>query len=98
MIGGVTGCRANLTDSQRHAIARPLGEFVAALHRIPIDFARDHGGTGAPMGRLDVPKRQAQTRDRLAYIAKHRLPESIESVSEMNESAPPDSAARAGTL
>jgi aminoglycoside phosphotransferase (APT) family kinase protein len=62
MLPGESACAAELDDAERAALAAPIGEFLAALHRLPVE--------GAPpdqLGRLE-PARLARTRANLAAL------------------------------
>ena len=54
---GRTACRANLDAGQRMALAEPLGQFLAALHAVPVDQMVALGVGGDSIGRLDLTTR-----------------------------------------
>lgn len=54
LLEGRTACDANLDDATRAASAAALGEFVAALHGIPVPEAAAHGARPDPLGKLDL--------------------------------------------
>lgn len=70
-VPGTTAERARLTDAERRALARPLGEFLRALHDLDVGDLRDDW-----IGRMDPAKRVEPARKRLdALAAKGVIPE-----------------------
>lgn len=68
LISGETADQAALGESERCGLARPLGEFLAALHAIPPT------GLGPDaIGRLDVPKLTARIRRLIPQLHVHGL-------------------------
>jgi aminoglycoside phosphotransferase (APT) family kinase protein len=63
-VPGTTADRARLTDGERRALARPLGEFLRALHDLDIE-----GLPGDWIGRMDPGKRIPAARERLDAAA-----------------------------
>ncbi len=64
ILPGQTACRARLSREERYELAKPLAQFLKALHAIK---------TGAPddkMGRLDVETRWPKTHQNLTQIAQ----------------------------
>jgi aminoglycoside phosphotransferase (APT) family kinase protein len=64
-LAGRTACRAGLDDTQRRALAAPLGAFLGALHALPVP----DGTPGDTIGRLDLAKRVPQVRALLDELA-----------------------------
>ena len=64
-VAGTTADRARLTDEQRLALARPLGEFLRALHDLEVD-----GLPGDLIGRMDPTKRVPKAQERLDELAR----------------------------
>jgi aminoglycoside phosphotransferase (APT) family kinase protein len=98
LIPGRTACRANLTDAQRIALAPALGGFLAALHRVREAAARELGAESDPLGRFDINRRVQQARDRIAYIAEHRLFDGTDRLLAILEATPVDYVARQDVL
>jgi aminoglycoside phosphotransferase (APT) family kinase protein len=65
MLPGKTACQFRLDETQRSRLARPLGQFLAALHAFPADWAVAHGATGDTIGRLDLATRVPRARQML---------------------------------
>jgi aminoglycoside phosphotransferase (APT) family kinase protein len=63
-LAGRTACAAALDDGERHACARPLGEFLRALHALPVDDAPDDA-----FARLDPARLFPRTRANLERLA-----------------------------
>lgn len=82
-LAGVTACRANLDESERHALAAPLGRFLAALHAFPTGEARRLGMPPDTLGRLDLTVRIPQVRERLTRICALGLLRDIRPWSEL---------------
>jgi aminoglycoside phosphotransferase (APT) family kinase protein len=57
ILPGKTACQFQLDEVQRSRLARPLGQFLAALHAFPVELAVAHGATGDTIGRLDLKTR-----------------------------------------
>ncbi len=64
-VAGTTADRARLTDEQRRALARPLGEFLRALHDLDVE-----GLPGDLIGRMDPTKRVPKAHERLDELAE----------------------------
>ncbi len=65
---GRTACRGDLDVHQRAAIAEPLGQFLAALHALPIDEMVALGVGGDNIGRLDLSTRIPRALEILAGL------------------------------
>jgi aminoglycoside phosphotransferase (APT) family kinase protein len=57
ILPGRTACRFRLDQAQRTRLARPLGQFLSALHAFPVEVAVAQGAGGDTIGRLDLPSR-----------------------------------------
>jgi aminoglycoside phosphotransferase (APT) family kinase protein len=57
ILRGKTACQFRLDEQQRTRLARPLGQFLAALHAFPVDVAVASGAGRDTIGRLDLPSR-----------------------------------------
>ena len=68
LIPGCTLTAARMSRGARHAIARPLARFLAALHSTSAAQAKSLGAPKDELGRLDITKRLARTRERLDAI------------------------------
>jgi aminoglycoside phosphotransferase (APT) family kinase protein len=90
MIRGQSVCHAKLSQQQREDLAEPLARFLKALHHIPADSAKRPGVTTDPLGRFDMPRRIAQSKERLSYIAAHGLVENVDALVAIVDSAPRD--------
>ncbi len=69
LLPGRIATTAALDDRQREASAVPLARFLRALHDISAEEALGIGAAPDAIHRLDVPKRAAQARERLARLA-----------------------------
>jgi aminoglycoside phosphotransferase (APT) family kinase protein len=65
-LSGRTADRAQLSEDDRAAAAGPLGQFLAALHAIPVDEVVALGAGGDSIGRLDLAKKVPQALELLA--------------------------------
>lgn len=97
LLRGRTASSAELTETLRVALARPVAEFLRALHAIPAAEVRALGLGGDPWSRLDVPARAAELRRGFAELqrleivggsAPGRLERVIESVSSLGPRPP----------
>src|SRR5262249_33711415 len=70
VIHGATLTGLNLPDALRKAMAKPLAEFLAALHSVPVDEARCRGLREDTLHRLDFDRRRLKTAQRLAALLK----------------------------
>jgi aminoglycoside phosphotransferase (APT) family kinase protein len=70
MIPGQTACTADLTETERTALAGPLAHFLKALHSIPIVDAEAHGAIGDRIARLDLSVRIPRTRELLQKLVE----------------------------
>jgi aminoglycoside phosphotransferase (APT) family kinase protein len=68
LVPGRTADRARLDDAQRAAAAQPLGQFLAALHAVPIDEVVALGAGGDSIGRLDLGTRVPRALELLAGL------------------------------
>jgi aminoglycoside phosphotransferase (APT) family kinase protein len=69
LLPGVTACRADWPDTLRAETAEPLGRFLSALHRLPVDDATRAWAPGDDFERTDLAKRLALLKERLAALA-----------------------------
>ncbi|HTL30026.1 MAG TPA: phosphotransferase [Tepidisphaeraceae bacterium] len=98
IISGRTACHAHLTTAQRAAIATPLAAFLKGLHAIPPGEAATWGVKPDSYRRFDVPYRQKNARQRIAYIVEHQLFKEVEKLSDIIESAQADFVSRSDVL
>ena len=77
LILGKTIKAAKLTDDERRAMARPLAEFLAALHSISTEEARLRGATKDPIRRLDATRHRTIAKDRLNALPGDRMPRNM---------------------
>ena len=96
IIPGREACECDLDDAQRIAIARPLAEFLAALHGIPV-------GQAVPpdaLGRLEMPRRVTRAKAMLAMFAERLVigPDVAPRLGELLDAAPPPYEPRSDTL
>jgi aminoglycoside phosphotransferase (APT) family kinase protein len=70
LIPGRTMTGLNLPGSERKAMAKPLGEFLAALHAVPADEARLRGAPEDLFRRLDFGRRRERTDAQLANLVR----------------------------
>lgn len=73
MLSGETACRADLDLARRAQAAAPLAEFLASLHSVPAELAREHGAPGDTLGRLEPERRVPQIEERLGESVRHGL-------------------------
>jgi aminoglycoside phosphotransferase (APT) family kinase protein len=81
LIRGRTIPAVKLSVQQRTDLARPLGQFLAVLHSLSPDEARDRGAGEDPFQRLDATRHNARaigrldrlSEDVLAQTLKHRI-------------------------
>lgn len=73
MLPGRVACGAELNQEERCRLAAPLGEFLRALHSLPIAAAAEWGAAPDAWGRLDVGRRAGVVRQRLDEIAGYGL-------------------------
>ncbi len=95
LLPGTTACRARLTEAERAALAAPLGEFLAALHRIdptPLGLSKD------TIGRMDLARRRTLGRERLAAAIEKGLVDDSGALETLFESLPPNDTPRTETL
>ncbi len=84
---GQTACRAQLADSDRLAAAEPLGQFLAALHAIPVDEMVALGTGGDSIGRLDLATRVPRALQVLARIPPQALGVDAQLLHQLIESS-----------
>ncbi len=89
LIRGTTACSVSLADEQRAALARPLGEFLRALHAIDPAPLVELGLPPDEIGRLDHRKRLAAVTERLPRLAAAHLVPGPEALLEWLEAHPP---------
>lgn len=65
---GTTACQADLTDDQRVALARPLAQFLCALHSTPITLGKSCRLAGNPFTGVNQDKLQTGTRLNLEQL------------------------------
>ena len=87
LLPGRTACRVRLDDQQRTAIAKPLGGFLAALHRFPTELAARLGAPGDTIGRLDLPDRLPRCRVMMETLAPTLEPEIQRRLMEVIDSS-----------
>lgn len=66
---GVTACRVEWAEPDRAACAEPLGRFLRALHRIPVDEETRRWAPGDTLGRADMARRAPALVERLREVA-----------------------------
>jgi aminoglycoside phosphotransferase (APT) family kinase protein len=92
---GRTACSAVLDESQRALAARPLGEFLAALHSLDPAVACKWGAPSDRLGRLDPARRIPVSHELLEELARLDLiskVEPYEKIIEQNAMARPPQA------
>jgi aminoglycoside phosphotransferase (APT) family kinase protein len=72
-VEGQTDCRVRLDEQDRIAAAEPLGQFLAALHAIPVDEVVALGVGGDSIGRLDLTTRVPRALEVMARIPREAL-------------------------
>jgi len=77
LIPGHTITDANVTDDERRTMARPLAQFLAALHSVSPDEARTRGAPPDPVCRLDATRHKPTAVDRLSSLPEDLIPRSI---------------------
>ncbi len=98
MIPGRTACEANLNDVQRAASAEPLGRFLASLHAIPTQEAKQLGAGLDTLGRLDVVRRIPWARERLEQAVARGVVTGPRPLMRILDAAPPSYWPRNDTL
>ena len=76
LIPGHTIKAAKVTDDERRAMARPLAQFLAALHSISPEEARVRGAAQDPIRRLDATRHRARAVDRVNALSEDVMPSS----------------------
>lgn len=89
-LAGETACRAGLDEAQRTAAAEPLARFLAALHAVDAVEARRLDAPGDTLGRADVGKRVAMTREQLRKLVEKGLLDDDAAWTEIVDEAPAD--------
>ena len=77
LISGHTITAASVSDDERRAMARPLAQFLAALHSVSPDEARTRGAPPDPVCRLDATRHKPTAVDRLSSLPEDLIPKSI---------------------
>jgi aminoglycoside phosphotransferase (APT) family kinase protein len=77
-IPGQTVTSTRMTDDERRAMAKPLARFLAALHSVSPEDARNRGASEDPSCRLDPSPHKVRAIDRLASFPSDLLPRSVE--------------------
>lgn len=94
-IEGHTACRAHLTDAQRANLARPLAQFLRALHAIDATPLVARGLPFDEIGRLDHAKRLPLTSERARSLQDGGLIASADAiVAELERNAPDTGSSR----
>jgi aminoglycoside phosphotransferase (APT) family kinase protein len=68
LLRGRTASSAALTEAQRIAVARPVAEFLAALHAVPAEDVRALGVADVPWRKLDVAAQVGRIREEFAGL------------------------------
>jgi aminoglycoside phosphotransferase (APT) family kinase protein len=71
---GQSACAAKLSISERTNLAKPLAQFLSALHAITQPQAIALGVQQDPFDRLAIAKRKAKTQENITRLTKLRLP------------------------
>src|SRR2546427_4433759 len=77
LIPGHTITAANVTDDERRAMARPLGQFLAALHSVSPAQAKMRGAPLDPLCRLDTLRHKPTAIDRLGRLPEGLIPSGL---------------------
>jgi aminoglycoside phosphotransferase (APT) family kinase protein len=88
MLPGRTACSADLDDRQRAALARPLAQFLRALHAIPVGEAAANGAGFDTIARLDVGRRVPRARERLDDLARRGIVSEVSPFVAILDAAP----------
>lgn len=75
LLKGATADRCRLSYSERTALSEPIACFLKKLHSIPTSQMINLGVQYDQINRLDVSDRYPKTKERLAYLDKHRIVE-----------------------
>jgi aminoglycoside phosphotransferase (APT) family kinase protein len=78
LIPGQTVTSTRMTDDERRAMAKPLAQFLAALHSVSPEEARNRGASEDPIRRLDPSPHKARAIDRLNTFPSDLLPHGVE--------------------
>jgi len=73
LLVGTTGCRARLSDEERRQAARPLGQFLKALHKVPIKIGEDCGLPDDTDEKLNTEKRIPKIKANLEELIELKL-------------------------
>jgi aminoglycoside phosphotransferase (APT) family kinase protein len=98
LLPGRTACAANLNDTQRTALAEPLGRCLAILHGIPASEAKRLGAEPDTLGRLDLARRVPWARERLEQAQNRNIIADARPFAAILDAAPPAYQPRANTL
>src|SRR5438128_4318930 len=74
LIPGHSMTAAKVTDDARQAMARPLAQFLAALHSISPEEARVRGAAQDPIRRLDATRHRSTAMNRLNALSATVMP------------------------
>jgi aminoglycoside phosphotransferase (APT) family kinase protein len=74
VISGVTACRAQWSEGDRARLARPLGEFLRALHSLPVTPEDLDRGPVDPFEKANLRRRLDYVRERLAGLTERGGP------------------------
>ena len=92
-IDGSTACAADLSGTERTAMAKPLAEFLAALHAIGVDEAMRLGAGPDPINRLDPERRVVKARESVQRLSDLGLidnaPALLAVIDETGDARPP---------
>jgi aminoglycoside phosphotransferase (APT) family kinase protein len=90
LIAGSTGCAFDLDDGERIALARPLGNFLRALHAIDPQPAIARGLTPDRIGRLDPERRLRASLQRVATLREAGADAGLDDAIAWLEAHPPN--------
>ena len=95
LIPGRTACAIALNVQERCILAKPLAQFLAALHAIP---AAELGAGPDPIAKLDIVNRAPRCREDLHDLARRGLSADIRPLLAILDAAPAQYTPRADTL
>jgi aminoglycoside phosphotransferase (APT) family kinase protein len=98
LIAGRVLSAGNIEEQDRSEIARSLGEFFAALHRVPSEQARARGAGTDELGRLDTNRRKLTAMERAESLKSSGVDIEPGRVRELLDSLPVISQPRTDTL
>lgn len=79
-IPGTTACRVDWSDEERARNAVLLAQFLAALHRIPVDEETRRAVIGDDLGRADLKKRVPMLKSKLPTVEQHLRDADVETI------------------